>query len=107
LTRVFSALADPVRRDIVARLSNGEATVNELAAPYKMSLQAVSKHLKVLENAGVITRGRDAQRRPCRLNPEALDGLAQWIERYRQRKEEQYERLDDLLKEQSEKETSL
>jgi DNA-binding transcriptional ArsR family regulator len=105
LTRVFSALADPVRRDIVVRLSKGEATVNELAAPYEMSLQAVSKHLKVLENAGVITRGRDAQRRPCRLNPDSLDGLAQWIERYRQRKEEQFERLDELLKEQAEEET--
>jgi DNA-binding transcriptional ArsR family regulator len=105
LSRVFSALADPVRRDIVARLSRGEATVNELAAPYEMSLQAVSKHLKVLENAGLISRGRDAQRRPCRLNPDSMDSLAEWIERHRQRKEEQFERLDELLKAQSAEET--
>lgn len=105
LTKVFSALADPVRRDIVARLSNGEATVNELAAPYDMSLQAVSKHLKVLESAGLITRGRDAQRRPCRLNPDSLDSPFQWIERFRQSKEEQFQRLDALLSTQSDQQS--
>jgi DNA-binding transcriptional ArsR family regulator len=104
LNRVFSALADPVRREIVERLSFGEATVNELAEPFSISLQAVSKHLKVLEGAGLITRGRDAQRRPCRLNTETLDLSAQWIERYRRRKEEQFERLDALLREHPEEE---
>lgn len=97
LTMVFAALADPVRRDIVTRLARGESTVNELAAPYSMSLQAVSKHLKVLEGAGLITRSRDGQRRPCRLNPDALESPALWMERFRQRKEEQFERLDALL----------
>ncbi|HEV2073782.1 MAG TPA: metalloregulator ArsR/SmtB family transcription factor [Thermomicrobiales bacterium] len=106
LDRVFSALADPVRRDIVERLSHGEATVNELAEPFSISLQAVSKHLKVLEGAGLITRSRDAQRRPCRLNTEALDLSAQWIERYQRRKEEQFERLDALLREHPEEEKS-
>lgn len=106
LDRVFSALADPVRRDIVERLSHGEATVNELAEPFSISLQAVSKHLKVLEGAGLIIRSRDAQRRPCRLNTEALDLSAQWIERYQRRKEEQFERLDALLREHPEEEKS-
>lgn len=106
MTKVFAALADPVRRDIVERLSHGEATVNELAEPYPMSLQAVSKHLKVLEGAGLITRSRDGQRRPCRLNPESLNTFVAWVERYRQRKEEQFERLDVLLREQQKKESS-
>lgn len=104
LDRIFAALADPVRRDIVARLSKGEATVNELAEPYAISLQAVSRHIKVLENAGLVTRGRDAQRRPCRLNEGALDLSSAWIERYRSHKEEQFERLDELLPEQLKKE---
>lgn len=97
LSKVFSALADPTRRDIVSRLSVSDATVNELAEPYSMSLQAVSKHLKVLEDAGVVTRSRDAQRRPVHLDPGVLDLMSVWIERYRERVEERYRRLDDLL----------
>ncbi|MBI1188978.1 MAG: metalloregulator ArsR/SmtB family transcription factor [Alphaproteobacteria bacterium] len=83
LTTTFAALADPTRRAILARLAEGEATVNELAAPFAISLPAVSRHLKVLESAGLITRGRDAQWRPCRLEPAALKGLDDWLERYR------------------------
>ena len=97
LSRVFSALADPTRRDMVARLAVGDATVNELAAPYEVSLQAVSKHLKVLERAGLITRGRDAQRRPCRLRPEPLADCADWIAAHRRRTDERYDRLGQLL----------
>ena len=97
LSRVFSALADPIRRDMVARLASADATVNELAAPYDMSLQAVSKHLKVLEDAGLVTRGRDAQRRPVHLETEVLDVMTTWIERYRREAEERYRRLDDVL----------
>lgn len=99
LDHVFSALADPVRRRIVARLAEGDATVNEIAEPFDISLQAVSKHLKVLERAGLITRGRDAQRRPCRLNADALAAATDWIELYRRRKEQQYDRLEALLTE--------
>jgi DNA-binding transcriptional ArsR family regulator len=99
LDNVFSALADPVRRRIVARLAEGDATVNEIAEPFDISLQAVSKHLKVLERAGLITRGRDAQRRPCRLNADALAAATDWIELYRRRKEQQYDRLEALLTE--------
>ncbi|HVN52440.1 MAG TPA: metalloregulator ArsR/SmtB family transcription factor [Acidimicrobiales bacterium] len=84
LDEVFAALADPTRRAILGRLADGEATVNEVAEPFTISLQAVSKHLKVLEAAGLITRGRDAQRRPCRLRPEALAAADGWLERYRQ-----------------------
>src|SRR3569623_3737497 len=97
LSRVFSALADPTRRDLVARLADGDATVNELAEPYAMSLQAVSKHLKVLEDAGLVSRGRDAQRRPVHLETEVLDAMTTWIERYRREPEERYRRLDDVL----------
>ena len=97
LSRAFQALADPTRRDIVARLTLGDATVGELAAPYDISLQAISKHLKVLEEAGLVTRGRDAQRRPVHLEAEALDQLTSWIERYRRQAEERFRRLDALL----------
>ncbi|MDA2804126.1 ArsR/SmtB family transcription factor [Nocardiopsis suaedae] len=96
LSKVFAALADPTRREILARLAQGEATVNELAEPFAMSLQAVSKHLKVLERAGLITRGRDAQWRPCRLQVEPLEGASAWIERY---KDVQTDRLDRLAAE--------
>jgi DNA-binding transcriptional ArsR family regulator len=88
LSRVLSALADPTRRDLVARLAGGDATVNELAAPYDVTLQAVSKHLRVLERAGLVTRSRDAQRRPAHLEVEALDPVTEWIERHRLRAEE-------------------
>ena len=98
LSKVFSALADPTRRDMVARLAVGDATVNELAAPYDISLQAVSKHLKVLEDAGLVTRGRDAQRRPVHLEAQVFDLMTKWIERYRRQAEERYRRLDDLLR---------
>jgi len=99
LSRVFAALADPTRRDLVARLTDGDATVGELAAPYAVSLQAVSKHLKVLEDAGLVTRSRDAQRRPVHLEAGMLDLMTRWIERYRARAEERYQRLDALLDE--------
>ena len=89
LSRVFAALADPTRRDMVARLAAGDATVNELAEPYAVSLQAVSKHLKVLEDAGLVSRSRQAQRRPVHLEAEVFDLMTKWIERYR--------RLDDVL----------
>jgi len=97
LSRVFSALADPTRRDMVARLAVGDATVNELAAPYDVSLQAVSKHLKVLEDAGLVSRSREAQRRPVRLEAQVFDLMTTWIERYRRAAEERYRRLDDVL----------
>ncbi len=98
LSRVFSALADPTRRDMVARLAVADATVNELAEPYDVSIQAVSKHLKVLEGAGLVTRTRDAQRRPVHLEAEVFDLMTKWIDRYRRRAEERYRRLDDLLR---------
>ena len=97
LSRVFSALADPIRRDMVARLTVADATVNELAAPYDVTVQAVSKHLKVLEEAGVVSRARDAQRRPVHLEAEVFDLMTKWIERYRRQAEERYRRLDDVL----------
>jgi DNA-binding transcriptional ArsR family regulator len=97
LSRVFAALADPTRRDMVARLTDGDATVGDLAAPYAVSIQAVSKHLKVLEEAGLVTRSRDAQRRPVHLEAEVFDLMTKWIERYRQRAEERYQRLDAVL----------
>ena len=97
LSKVFAALADPTRRDIVARLARGDATVGQLAEPYDMSLQAVSKHLKVLEDAGLVTRGRDAQRRPVHLEAEVLDAMTTWIQRYRHEAEQRYRRLDDVL----------
>ncbi len=98
LDRTFAALADPTRRAIVARLADGEASVTELAAPFDMSLPAVSKHLKVLERAGLITRGRRAQWRPCRLEPEALKEASDWLEEYRRLWEERLGRLDDYLR---------
>lgn len=97
LSRVFSALADPTRRDIVARLSQGDATLTELAEPYDVSIQAISKHLKVLDDAGLVSRGRDAQRRPVHLEAEVFDLMTKWIERYQRQAEERYRRLDDLL----------
>ena len=98
LSRVFSALADPTRRDIVARLAVADATVNELAAPYDVTVQAVSKHLKVLEGAGLVSRSREAQRRPVHLEANVLDLMTTWIERYRRQSEERYRRLDDVLR---------
>jgi DNA-binding transcriptional ArsR family regulator len=98
LSRAFAALADPTRRDIVARLTEGDATVGELAEPYDVTVQAVSKHLKVLEDAGLVTRSREAQRRPVHLEAEVFDLMTAWIERYRRRAEERYRRLDDLLR---------
>jgi DNA-binding transcriptional ArsR family regulator len=100
LSRVFSALADPTRRDMVARLAAGSidgVTVSELAAPYDVSLQAVSKHIQVLEDAGLVRRSREAQRRPVHLEAEVFDLMTKWIERYRQQAEERYQRLDALL----------
>jgi DNA-binding transcriptional ArsR family regulator len=97
LDSTFAALADPVRRAIITRLSAGEATPGELAEPFPISLQAISKHLKVLERAGLITRGRDAQRRPCRLRPEPLAETADWIAAHRHRTDERYDRLGQLL----------
>jgi DNA-binding transcriptional ArsR family regulator len=97
LSHVFAALADPIRRDIVARLTAGDATVNELAAPYDVSVQAVSKHLKVLEQAGLVTRSREAQRRPVHLEAEVFDLMTKWIERYRRQAEQRYQRLDAVL----------
>jgi DNA-binding transcriptional ArsR family regulator len=97
LSQVFSALADPTRRDMVARLTTTDATVGELAEPYDMSLQAVSKHLKVLEDAGLVSRSRDAQRRPVHLEAEVFDLMTKWIERYRRQAEERYRRLDAVL----------
>ena len=97
LSQVFAALADPTRRDMVARLTDGDATVGELAAPYDVSVQAVSKHLKVLETAGLVTRGRDAQRRPVHLEAEVFDLMEKWIERYRRQAEQRFQRLDTVL----------
>jgi DNA-binding transcriptional ArsR family regulator len=97
LSRVFAALADPTRRDIVARLATHDATVNELAAPYDVTVQAVSKHLRVLEDAGLVSRSRDAQRRPCHLEAEVFDLMTKWIERYRREAEERFRRLDAVL----------
>jgi DNA-binding transcriptional ArsR family regulator len=97
LSLTLAALADPTRRAILARLAEGEATVNELAEPFEMSLPAVSKHLKVLERAGLISRGRKAQWRPCRLQGAPLKDVSEWVERYRQHWEERFEQLDDYL----------
>ena len=99
LDRTFGALADPTRRAILARLAAGEASVTELAEPFEMSLPAVSKHLKVLERAGLITRGRERQWRPARLDAEPLREVAEWAERYRRFWEERYDRLDEYLDE--------
>ena len=105
LSRIFAALADPTRRDIVARLAAGDATVSELARPYDVSMQAVSKHLKVLEEAGLVRRSRDAQRRPVHLEAEVFDLMTKWIERYRREVEERYRRLDAVLEQMDEGKT--
>jgi DNA-binding transcriptional ArsR family regulator len=99
LDATFTALADPTRRAILARLSSGEVSVMELAQPFAMSQPAISKHLKVLERAGLISRGRDAQRRPCRLEAAPLAEVSEWLERYRRHWETQFRRLDSLLDE--------
>ena len=97
LSRAFAALADPTRRDMVARLTEGDRTLSELAESYDVSLQAVSKHLKVLETAGLVTRTRDAQRRPVHLEAQVLDLMTKWIERYQRQAESRYQRLDTVL----------
>ena len=104
LDRAFTALGDPVRRALVARLSRGDATVNELAEPFAITKQAVSRHLQVLEAAGLITRSRDAQRRPCHLNATALEELTSWIDTYRLQAERRYRRLDTVLETMKEQE---
>lgn len=106
LSATFSALADPTRRAILARLALGETSVTELAEPFTMSMPAVSKHLKVLERAGLITRGRAAQWRPCRIEPTALKDIDDWLERYRSFWEANFDRLDDYLRELQAKEKS-
>lgn len=100
----FAALADPTRRAILARLTKGDATVTELAAPFRISQPAITKHLKVLERAGLISRHRDAQRRPCRLRAEAIKGVAEWADGYREFWEKSYDRLDEYLEELKRKE---
>jgi DNA-binding transcriptional ArsR family regulator len=105
LNAVFSAIADPTRRAILARLANGEASVTALAEPFEMSLPAISKHLKVLERAGLIARGRTAQWRPCRLDAAPLKEAATWLEKYRQFWEQSFDRLDEYLKTLQPKET--
>jgi DNA-binding transcriptional ArsR family regulator len=104
LNTTFAALADPTRRAILARLASGEASVTELAAPFEMSLPAISKHLKVLERAGLIARGREAQRRPCRLEAGRLKEVAEWVEHYRRFWDESFDRLDEYLHEMKKKE---
>jgi DNA-binding transcriptional ArsR family regulator len=99
LDRTFSALADPTRRAILARLASGETSVNELAAPFAISLPAISRHLKVLEQAGLISRGRDAQWRPCRLEAGPLQDIANWVERYRKFWDKSFDRMDAYLAE--------
>ena len=104
LDATFTALADPTRRAIIARLAAGEASVSELGAPFDMSLPAISKHLKVLERAGLISRGRDAQRRPCKLEAAPLQEVAAFVEDYRAFWEQRFDRLDDYLRELKKKE---
>jgi len=99
LSKVFAALADPTRRDLVARLAVGDATVGELAAPYDVSVQAVSKHIKVLQDAGLVRRDGTSHRRPVQLDAEVFDMATAWIERYRRRAEQRYQRLDALFAE--------
>jgi DNA-binding transcriptional ArsR family regulator len=106
LSRIFAALADPTRRDMVTRLAAGDATVNQLAEPYRISLQAVYKHLKVLEDAGVVSRPPGPQPRRARLEAEVFDLMDKWIERYRRQAEERYRRLDAVLAQLNETETS-
>lgn len=101
LTQTFAALADPTRRAILARLTDFEATVSELTQPFAMTQQAVSRHLKVLEQAGLISRRRAGKSRPCRIEPEALDVAADWIERHRELWADRYDRLDDHLRDVS------
>jgi len=107
LSEVFSALADPTRRDMVARLAVADATVNELAEPYDLTVQAVSKHLRVLEDAGLVSRTRDAQRRPAHLEAGVFELMTKWIERYRREAEERYSRLDAVLEEMSAEELQV
>jgi DNA-binding transcriptional ArsR family regulator len=104
LSTTFAALADPTRRAILARLALGETSVMELAKPFDITAPAISKHLKVLERAGLITRGREAQWRPCRIEPQALKGVDDWLERYRRLWEERLDRLDNYLRELQAKE---
>jgi len=104
LSTTFAALADPTRRAILARLASGEASVTELSGPFEMSMPAISKHLKVLEHAGLIARGRDAQWRPCRLEAAPLRDVADWVEHYRRFWSESFDRLDDYLRELKKKE---
>src|SRR3954469_4303601 len=104
LDRAFTALGDPVRRALVARLSRGDATVNELAEPFAITKQAVSRHIHVLEAAGLITRSKDAQRRPCHLNAGALEELTSWIDTYRLEVERHYRKLDAVLETMKEQE---
>lgn len=99
LSTMFAALADATRRDIVVRLTAGDATIGELAAPYSMSLQAVSKHVHVLERAGLVSRSRDAQRRPVHLEAPELDLMTEWLARYQRQAEARYQRLDEVLAE--------
>ena len=106
LSATFSALADPTRRAILARLAAGECSVTELAEPFDMSMPAVSKHLRVLERAGLIARGREAQWRPCRLQAAPLKDVADWVERYRDMWEQRLDRLDTYLKQLQAKETT-
>jgi DNA-binding transcriptional ArsR family regulator len=98
LSLIFAALADPTRRAMLERLAQGPATVTELAEPFKISMPAISKHLKVLEHAGLIERGREAQWRPAQLNAEPLKDVSQWLEQYRQNWEESFDRLDEYLR---------
>ena len=104
LDAAFAALADPTRRAILARLALGETSVKELAEPFEISAPAISKHLKVLEKAGLISRGRDAQWRPCKLEPQALKSVDEWLERYRRLWEERFDRLEEYLRELQAKE---
>ena len=104
LSPIFSALADPTRRAILARLAKGEATVNELAAPFELKLPTVSKHLKVLQKAGLVTQGRQAQWRPCRLEPAPLKEVADWLSRYVEVYAERFDRLDQYVRELRDKE---
>ena len=105
LSDVFAALADPTRRDLVARLAERDATVGELAEPYEVTVQAISKHLKVLEDSGLITKTKDAQRRTVHLEAEVFDLMTKWIERYRRQAEQRYRRLDAVLAEMNHPET--
>ena len=98
LSKVFAALAEPTRRDIVARLASGDATLTQLAEPYEVSVQAVSKHVQVLEDAGLVTKTKQAQRRPVHLEAEVFDLMTKWIERYRREAEQRYQRLDAVLR---------